>query len=267
MSNWKVIAGATTFASVISLLAGLIRGNPFGIIILRLLISAILFGGLALAAILVLKRFVPELGQVVSPEAAKRKPGVDILLPEENPHEAAGVPSGAEAGDMIETEQPGWAEGGAGPPDLPEDGTLLPDGEPAGETDSAWTAARPGVAEDGAESEDAGGLEARPADGIPVEEGVFSADGAEGEARGGEVADGEVPGDAGGPLEIASELEAFSPASAGVDILPDIDRLGSGFVPQGVKPVTHKVSQAVRDQDPESLAKAVRTFLKKDQKG
>lgn len=266
MSNWKAVAGAATFASVISLLAGLIRGNPFGIIILRLLISAILFGGLALAAILVLKRFLPELDQAAGPQEAKRKPGVDILLPEENPHEAAGVPSGAEAGDAIETGPPGWAEEGARP-DLPEVGTLLPDGEPAGETDSAWAAARPGIAEDGEELEDAGRLEGWPADRIPVEEGVFSAEGAEGEAGGGEVADGEAPGDAGGPLEIASELEAFSPASAGVDILPDIDRLGSGFVPQGAKPVTRKVSRAMEDQDPESLAKAVRTFLKKDQKG
>lgn len=102
MMNWRVTAGAAIFAAAISFLAGLIRGNPPGVIFVRLLLSSLFMGGLAMAAQTVLRRFLPELegvrpagrgpfgGEDGSAEdldpAAGSRPIVDILLPAENPH-------------------------------------------------------------------------------------------------------------------------------------------------------------------------------------
>ncbi len=232
MSNWRVLAGAAAFAAVISLLAGLIRGNPFGIVVIRMLISAAAGGGLALAALQLLRRFLPELvreAAAPAPPAASRLPEVDILIPEENPHQEAGQAVGAAGGIPA-----GGAGGSMEPEELApadeQEGRAADEGKPAAETG-------------GGPGETAGMAEA-----AFVEQ-----------------------------LEAASRPPAARPAGAGeereeVESLPDIDLLGADPGPARVSPAGRRLNggqnrRALHDQKPQDLAKAVRTFLKKDQEG
>ncbi len=226
MGNLRVAAGAAAFAAVVSLLAGLIGGNPFGIVLVRLLVSAVFAGGLAVAALQLLQRFLPELqaggrmpgvGWKASPAGSDEtgmskgrpagRPEVDILLPEENPH---GEPGGSPA-----------------------------DGLEAGRADDAGARAAP--------SKPAGSLEPEgPFEPARSFFGPLSAGGDNGEA------------------EVLEEVEES-------DVLPDIDRLDGGgrldSLPAGRSgsPSSRKPGRDLGEQDPESLARAVRTFLKKDQ--
>jgi hypothetical protein len=61
MINWKMLAGFAGFGAVVSLLAGVIGGNPFGVILLRLILSAGVCGGLGLGVNLIVNKFLPEL--------------------------------------------------------------------------------------------------------------------------------------------------------------------------------------------------------------
>jgi hypothetical protein len=89
---------------VLSLLVGVLAGNPFGVIVLRALLFAVLFGGVGAGMQFVVRRFLPELATAEpsadapadgSPEDAETKSGgstIDIVLPEEPmPAEEAGA--------------------------------------------------------------------------------------------------------------------------------------------------------------------------------
>ena len=79
---------------VLSLLVGVLAGNPFGIILLRALLFAFAFGGVGAGLQYVVMRFLPELAGAPTPDAAGSaesadagaKPEgstIDIVLPEE----------------------------------------------------------------------------------------------------------------------------------------------------------------------------------------
>jgi hypothetical protein len=223
MVNWRVAAGAAAFAAAVSLLAGVIGGIPFGIILVRLLVSSVFAGGLAVGALQLLKRFLPELvGGGAAPAASAdpqaARPEVDILLPEENPH--------GEAGDVIEV--------GGGPEgaDDAEPAAVLESVEPHGTGPDASPESLFGV----------------PPDGEP---------------------EGEVPALPGAEPLDSGEPDGLEPAD-GAEALPDIDRLDSRFgAPPGGRGTRRGGRTAsgrdLGEEEPETLARAVRTFLKKDQ--
>jgi len=252
MSNWKIPVIFSGFGAGVSLLAGIIGGNPFGVILLRLILSALVCGGLGLGVNLIVKKFLPELS--ANPPVARMEPGeeVDIVIDEDIPlaQEATGRQS-PEPEESLEQMEPVDEEEAseltmsvdeeAGQPDVGEEG------EEAEEDASELTmsvdeeAGQPDVGEEGEEVEE---------DALVLEDVDTEQDSTPEEF---------VPGIA------AAQVADFED----LDTLPDIDTFGSSqqdsAPPTSPSPKDSKVQEVVRDQDPENLARAVRTFMKKDQ--
>jgi hypothetical protein len=106
--QWRIAGALAGFGVVLTLVAGLFSGNPFGVILLRSALGGVALGGLGVAAGWLLKRYVPELltlGSATtarSPEAGAEQSThqVDIVLPEENPYGSAGEQEGASDGEQ-----------------------------------------------------------------------------------------------------------------------------------------------------------------------
>jgi hypothetical protein len=231
MMNWKIPVIFAGLGAAVSLLAGIIGGNPFGVILLRLILSALVCGGLGLGVNLIVNKFLPELS--AAPPAVQRDSGeeVDIVIDEDIPPAEAVV------------EQQGLE------PEEASEQMVSGDEEEASElTVSVDEEEGPiGATEEVEESE----------------EDVMTF----------EDADSELDADS----EIESAPEDFVPGIAAVqvtdfedlDTLPDIDTFTpgteAGEPPSKPSRKDSKVEEVVRDQDPENLARAVRTFMKKDQ--
>jgi hypothetical protein len=227
MGNWKFIAGAALLAGLLSLIAGIFSGSPFAVILLRVVLSGLALGVISIGVVTLIKRFLPELLQMSEmPTAAA---GIDILIPEENPHQSVEV-----AGDET--------------PSVPVE------------------AVEDLLAVEGNDS-DVGSLETEDESGEEADllEAV-------GETEAG------VDDVSGGEEIFASDTSIRIGKS---EALPDIDRLDVGFE-TGVDNLDHSVQKTggraesfgeaqvgglSANQDPEVLAKAVRTFMNKDQEG
>ena len=230
MGNWKFITGAALLAGFLSLIAGIFSGSPFTVILLRVVLSSLALGVISIGAIILIKRFLPELLQVSEmPTAAA---GIDILIPEENPH------------------RPAEEEGGETP------------SVPVEEAEDLLAVDVDGSHAGSMETEDESGEEA------DLLEAVDETDG-----RVDDVSDGEEISDS---ISRGKEEE-----DASSEALPDIDRLDIGFE-SGEDNLDHsaqktgsgadsfreaQVDSVIANQDPEVLAKAVRTFMNKDQEG
>jgi len=190
--NLKIPAAAAGVGALISLIAGLAGGNPFGVVLLRLLASALLAGGLGFGLAYLLKRYLPEI--LAAPAKPNEAPVVDILIDEE-----AG-PAAPEAALDLE------------PPDL----------EPQAEQ----------------------AVEAFPAE--PAEEAAEEAAGLE--------------------EELLPDLESPAESPGKLDSLPDLAATSPEARPKGSFTAA-QVDDLIKGQDPASLAKAVRSFLKKDREG
>ena len=98
MIDYKIVIGFAAFAFIVSLLSGLIGGVSFGILTLRTLLGTAFFAALGAGASWIFKRYLPEIfsraeaGETVEEPAS----AVDIVLPEENPHEDGGYEQGRE---------------------------------------------------------------------------------------------------------------------------------------------------------------------------
>jgi hypothetical protein len=235
MVNWKLPAGAGAVGAVISLAAGFASGHAFGTVLLRALVSALIGGGLGFAVQSVLRRFLPELG---TREPAEPPGAVDILIDEEIPLAAPAEGAEEPAGGSAAMEELGDAEALPGGPPLREPGEAA--GQPA--LDSA------------AEPLEAGypfstDLEAAPAEELPA---------APGEAE---------------PGGLEGGLESLGPAgegAAGLEGLSELDAIGPSTTSsrsQKAEELEARKSSLVKGQTPESLAKAVRSFMRKDQEG
>ena len=213
MGNWKFTIGAALFAAVISLVAGIFSGSPFATVLLRVVLSSLALGAISIGVIALISRFLPELLQVSEMPAAAE--GIDILIPEENPHQ----PVTSEGDETDEAED------------------LLAVDEDNSDTGSTET-------EDDSEEE------------VDLLEAVSETD-----SRVDDISDGE---------------EALDAEDASPEALPDIDRLDVGFE-TGVDNLEHSAQKTggqaegfdglAANQDPKVLAKAVRTFMNKDQEG
>ena len=229
--SWKIAAAFAAGAFLLSLLIGLITRNPFGTVFLRALLLALVFAVLGAGLRSLVRTYLPELaGGGAAPPAPpddKRGSRVDIVLDDEAAPGAPADLSGAEEVEPMDEE--------------PADATE--------ETAQAEAQALGELADELAEDADA-------------------ADGGSGE----EVMEGEEPGP-----------PAASRAGAGdIDELPDIgpleepERPGARGGPgRGAKPMggadREKAEDALKStmarQDPATLARALRTVLKKDDKG
>jgi len=227
--NWRIPGWAAAAGAVISLAAGLAGGNAFGTILLRAVVSALLAGALGFGAQYVLRRYLPGFGA----GAQETPQAVDILIDEEVPlagREAEEPQAAGQSG-----EEPGWSESleaGLGMEEL------------------AAEEAEPFAATEGAPAEEAF---ARPASGADLGPG------------------GEPSFE---PLEAPAEEEL--PAGEALEPLAapgeSDDGLGGRIAAPGrrglkAEELEAQLDNVTKGQDPVSLAKAVRTFLRKDQEG
>jgi len=225
MTNWKIPVGFAGFGAAVSLLAGIIGGNPFGVILLRLILSAGICGGLGLGVNLIVKKYLPELS--AGPAIAQTESGEEV--------------------DIV----------------IDEDISLAGEGEETQSTEPAESAQQIEPAE---EAESAELMESIDQEETPV-----------GVAQGGEGSEEDVLALEDADSEPQPTPAEFLPGAAtspvtdfeDLDTLPDIDQFNpvaeeSAPPPKPSRRNAH-VEEVVRDQDPENLARAVRTFMKKDQ--
>ena len=235
MVNWKVPAGVGVAGAVISLIFGIAGGNAFGTVLLRALASALLAGGIGLAVQYVLQRFLPDLTGA-APEAPPA--AVDILIDEEVPMPAA---------EQVEDAEPLGGRQGSRPGNSPGDALGSSPGYAPGDALGSRPGSRQGFAPGVALSPEADAFSDLPG---PESLQDFEA----------------------GPesLEPAEEEEAVSLEAVQEDGLPDMDAVGqSSPSPRSLKAgeLEARLDNVTQGQDPESLARAVRTFLRKDQEG
>ncbi len=254
----RIAALAAAGAFVLSFCIGLLSRNPFVTALLRALLLALVFAGLGAGLKAVIKRWLPELeasnSRAAGPDGAESVgQAVDIVLPGEG-YAASGVETG-DAG-------------------LPQETSDL-FGEPAG--GPAGASASPG--------KPAGSDAAPELDEVPPLESVDEpAAGARGT---GEAASSRRDSSGVGGTAPEPGLQGRERSREGLDALPDIAGLaapGTAAESPGVSPpeatsggtpaparkprTPHEaVRGALGREDPASLAKAVRTVLKRDDKG
>jgi hypothetical protein len=247
--NWKVPGWAAAAGAAISLVAALAGGNPFGPILLRVAVSALVAGALGLAAQYVLRRFLPGTGAASAPP-----PSVDILLDEEVPlaAQASAEPASAEpaeeelAAEPVESlgDEPGESLGAE--PDF----TLV-------EGEAEFAGRRPAIPGYTPAPEPFPGLpEAEQLRGPP--DGGLPGAGPSGRSPA-------APAPAVEELPSEEGLESLSAADSD-ELLPGA---GEPAVPSHralkAEELEAQLDSVTKGQDPASLAKAVRTFLRKDQ--
>jgi len=223
--NWKLLAGFSLFGGVISLISGIAGGNPFGVILLRLLLSAIVFGALGLGVQTVLRRYLPDLLQAAPRAERGSGDSVDIIIDEELP--VSGQPESLE--------EPGAAAETPAPEEVFADEEILP--------------MAPG---ENLEPDFAG----RQVGAAPATD----------------AADSDAEYDGVGDMEVLPEIDAVDDAGGSeFAVEPEEAEAAQGSRPDRRAPSTPRevrqaqIEETVKDQDPENLARAVRTFLKKDQ--
>ncbi len=265
------IAGIFAAAAfVLSLFIGLVSRNPFPVALLRAILLALLFAGLGAGVKAAVRKWLPEIAEGAERVPAPAHRSVDIVLPgEAYDSTGAGGP----------TEELKGADEPVGEPELGGEPELAGELEPVRERELAGEpeelSGDPGMTgEESSAGEIASLEEAEPADA------------AESAARTGADAYEEPGGE--GSVEGVEELPTQAFTRAGSEALPDLGELGKpgshgtpSSVPLGAEPSPPRVSRPARRaltpddamkgslgaEDPESLAKAIRTVLKRDEKG
>lgn len=274
---WKIAAVSATGAFLLSLVIGLIAGNPFGVAFFRALLFSLLFAGLGAGLRTVVKGYLPELvapnpqtAEATGTAAEGRRAGapadhraaeggfrgsaVDIMLPEDDGlrrQAYQGSPRPSRASDSEPVEGEGEPEEVLEAESMDEDSTSQAEAQALGELAEEL----PGAPES-AEPTLRGAAPGRPAGSFASEEPVQDAE-----------PEDEIPRSA---RESTADLDSL-PDIAALEP-PSADRPGSGSArsPRLRKP-GERPEDAVREvlsgQDPATLARALRTVLKKDEKG
>ena len=250
---WRIAAACAAGAFVLSLLIGLIAANPFGIALSRAFLFALLFAALGVGLRAVVKAYLPEVMSAARPPQGAEAPAsagtVDIVLPEDEGLQREAFQGGAGSGsgsagaedeptEVLDAEEPSQAEARA-LGDLAEElGEELPQAE-GGEAaaGAARERGRPPVAAPmgGEEAE-----EVRPEDELP--RSLANVDAGELDA-----------------LPDIAELEPPSGQKSGP--AARVPRSAVGKTPEDA------VRNLLANEDPATLARAIRTALKKDEKG
>jgi len=273
--NLKFSAFFAGSAFVVATLTGILAGVELGVILLRALLGGALFGGFGYGAYVLISARLPELvsagsgtaaGASAEPEGAEYGQNVDIVVdddtegPEGETTAAAAAEAGAagdalaetsaEEGDEFEAaslEEVTGAEGPEASPKQPQSTeTAAAEPEEVGELEEVE------AAEEAEQSEEASSVET--SDGDELVEEVAEV-GPESHSGAGPKSEGEV-----------DENE--------VDTLPDIGSFSGSFESEGTEVVEEDEqptggsgraqSQGV-EQDPEVIAKALQTVMKRDE--
>jgi hypothetical protein len=238
---WKIAAACAGAALLLSLVIGLIAGNPFGIAFSRAILLAAVFAALGAGLRFLVKAYLPELagqgppadGRTAAPAADHRGAAVDITLPEE---------------DGLRRQAYGGARRDAGEETV--------DGEEE-EALEAESLEEEGASGDGARA--LGELEEELAEELP------SAAPASRPPAEKDEPEAELPGstlETAGDLDSLPDISALEPL-AGQRPGPSLSSRGT---PSGERPAD-AVREILGGQDPSTLARAIRTALKKDEKG
>lgn len=235
MSEHGIVVFLSVLAAIISLITGLIAGVTFSGIIIRLLISSFLFALLGFGITLIIKNFLPELfedneiqNETDEPQM-KSGQNIDVVLPDENPHEELNKELSAANSelnkDLVEEESSG--------PDSLED-----------DVDS-----NSGFVEEVSELENEASLEEETSEEIDSPKENLQA-----------VIE-EPEDNAGGALpNIDSFSDSFSETINTTSVNEEIKKMDSSKIDA-------KMELLGLEKDTGTMAKAVQTFLKKDQEG
>ncbi len=228
MNGWKYITGAGIVGFMLSLISGFASGNPAAVVFFRSFLSAIILAGLAFGTGFVIKRYFPELGGIVG--------GRDGAKSSESETNSAG---GEEVDIVIPEENPHSQT----EPEEIEEVEIIEGNEEVGEASDVE------VLDEDIESGEGTDKETGPTEGREPSEELKR-----------EVSEGES----------VSEIEIGA-----VDKLPDLDGLqlddvetgSKGGNTRGSESTTIKSDVLGAEVDPSTLAKAVRSFMKKDEEG
>jgi hypothetical protein len=268
MRDYGKIAGfAGAGAFLLSLGVGLVSRNPVAVALTRAVVLSILFAGLGAAARFVVMKYLPEVA-AAQPSAGEAPSGqaIDITLPEESPAAAARASayrrSQAEAPGDTEVSDAGLAEADMSAPGevLGLDEPPSPEGAVAGgDLDDLL----PPLTDTGS------------AAGSGESEGEDSVEEAESVSEEGPGETSEQPGR--GTLETEPDDLGKLPdiSNLGIaDASPGSSRSARAGLPRprggraGLPPTpADEVKGALGSQDPSTLARAIRTILKRDEKG
>jgi hypothetical protein len=258
--NWKIAAACALGAFLLSLVIGLIARNLFGVAFLRAFLLAVLFAGLGVGARLVARTYLPELvaasnGTQPEPDGSRGK-NIDIVLPEENPRRrtrtgsrpAGDTARNTEPGDLLPDEEEA-EEAAAVAAALDDDSLARAEARALGELTDELAEELPSASEP-----TTGGTEDFAELGEPVESGPEKKS-----AKGGQPVEGQ-----------ADELDAL-PDISNLEMAPEEPSgkdggRGHRGAAYGEKP-QDAIRGAVSGQDPATIARAIRTVLKKDEKG
>jgi hypothetical protein len=255
MREYGKLAGVTAAgAFLISLVIGLASGNLFGVALARALLFALLFAGLAAGARYVVTKYLSEPVGATPPDRGQK---IDITLPEENP--IAPGRAGAYARESrAPQEQPPALETGYG--DLAAEETGSADAPPL----DLEQPGSGGSMDVGVDSLDDELPPLTDDDSAAVEEAGSAADSVE-EAE-------SVPED--GPGSSAAGGDDALQADADLGRLPDISSLGGSSSgarasppPRAAQTPEDAMKGALGARDPATLARAIRTVLKREEKG
>jgi hypothetical protein len=251
--HWKIAAFFAAGAFILSLITGLVARNPFGVVFFRALLLAVVFAALGAGLRYVVKKYLPELlpqsaeTASGSNEAPSRGTKVDIVLPEERPLGQSMYGEGARGAERPESEAEGME-------------ALEPE---RAEMDAPETEA---------EAAALGELASELAEELPAEEGQEA-----GEISGDENGAVGAAGDAGGAALQGDASDAQGDTD--LDSLPDIANLETPDEPEaggraarsaarrGAGTPADALRGAVGGQDPATIARAIRTVLRRDEKG
>ncbi len=240
-------------AFVLSILVGLLSRNPFGVALLRAVLLGLFFGALGAGARFVFTKYLAEpAGEPAGTSEGTTGQTIDITLPEEGPPPAARQRP-APPDDAAESEPLAEAEEVSGEESVA--GLSAPAGE--GMEDALGDELPPLIEPEGDQDLDAGSVEGA-TEGVEEAESVAE-EASDAASRGPDV---DLEGD------------------AGLDSLPDISSLGVPPAARSAEPQARSGRRAMMDdtpddalrgklggQDPATLARAIRTVLKRDEKG
>ncbi|MGO9412257.1 MAG: hypothetical protein ACLQCB_16075 [Spirochaetia bacterium] len=260
----KMAGFAAAGAFLLSLAVGLVSRNPFGVALARAFLFAVLFAGLAAGARYIITKYLPELATNAPPRAeGARGQNVDITLPEERP-----APAGRASAYARESAESARRTGAGEEPE-----TAL--GESSGEEGEILGAETPAL---DLEQPHAGGSADVLGDELddvlpPLTEDGYAADADRAEAS----------DESAEPVEEAesvseegsrglSEEQSASGIEGELGQLPDISSLGEPpSTPRAPRRSESKpedeMKGALGSRDPATLARAIRTVLKREEKG
>jgi hypothetical protein len=252
MREYGKMAGiASAGAFLLSLAVGLVSRNPFGVALARALLFAVLFAGLAAGARYLLAKYLPELVMSASPPVdGASGQTIDITLPEERPAPSRRVDESASLSGEAELAEEPDAE----LTDISGGPLHSAAGEPAIERERTLT------------QDDLLGNELE--DILPPLTDEESAAGADGGAESVEEAESVTEES---PSEGAVEAQARAEADPDLGRLPEIASIGEP--PRGERPRRRastpegEMKGALGNRDPATLARAIRTVLKREEKG